>query len=653
MDNNQQLAINTIRILGVDAVNKAKSGHPGMVLGSAPTMFTLYSNFINANPKKTSWINRDRFVLASGHASMLLYATLHLCKYNVSIDDIKNFRQLDSKTPGHPEYGHTDGVDATSGPLGQGIAHAVGMAMAEKFLSSKYNKENFPIFDHYTYALCGDGDLFEGVTQEAISLAGHLKLNKLILIYDCNSVTLDGNLDMAFSEDVKKRFESCEWNVLVVDDANNIDVTNKMIKKAKKSLKPTLIITKSIIGYLSKNENTCKVHGSPLGEEDAALIKEKISWKYDNFEVPQEVYDVYENTFIKRGKKNYNKWNRMYKNYKNIYPELAKDLENNLSNSFSNIEYPSFPLNYKEATRNTSNKIINVIAKNISNLVGGAADVAKSVNTNIIDGGEFSYLNYSGRNINFGIREFAMSCAQTGMLLHGGLRTFVGSFLVFSDYFKASIRTTSLMKLPAIYVLTHDSIAVGEDGPTHQPIEQLSSLRLIPNVNVLRPANANETSLAWKFAIESKKSPTCLILSRQDLVVDCEIPNYSEFLKGAYVASKECNKAIFTIISSGSEVNLAINAQKELLKDGIDIRVVSMPSWNLFNDLSSKEQFKILKNDRENIIAVEMAASSILYKYAKYVYDINAFGKSGKASDVIANYKFSTEDIVNYIKSLI
>ncbi|MCK9198154.1 MAG: transketolase [Bacilli bacterium] len=653
MDNNQQLAINTIRILGVDAVNKAKSGHPGMVLGSAPTMFTLYSNFINANPKKSLWINRDRFILASGHASMLLYATLHLCKYNVSIDDIKNFRQLDSKTPGHPEYGHTDGVDATSGPLGQGIAHAVGMAMAEKFLSSKYNREDFPIFDHYTYSLCGDGDLFEGVTQEAISLAGHLKLNKLILIYDCNSVTLDGNLDMAFSEDVKKRFESCEWNVLVVDDANNIDITNKMIKKARKSLKPTLIITKSIIGYLSKNENTCKVHGSPLGEEDAALIKEKISWKYDDFEVPQEVYDVYEKTFIKRGKKNFNKWNRMYKNYKNIYPELAKDLENNLNNSFSNIEYPSFPLNYKEATRNTSNKIINVIAKNISNLVGGAADVAKSVNTNIIDGGEFSYLNYSGRNINFGIREFAMSCAQTGMLLHGGLRTFVGSFLVFSDYFKASIRTASLMKLPAIYVLTHDSIAVGEDGPTHQPIEQLSSLRLIPNVNVLRPANANETSLAWKFAVESKKSPTCLILSRQDLVVDCEIPNYSEFIKGAYVASKECNKAIFTIISSGSEVNLAINAQKELLKVGIDVRVVSMPSWNLFNNLSSKEQLKILKNDRENTIAIEMAASSILYKYAKYVYDINTFGKSGKASDVIANYKFSTADIVNYIKSLI
>ncbi|MDD3383252.1 MAG: transketolase [Bacilli bacterium] len=653
MDNNQQLAINTIRILGIDAVNKAKSGHPGMVLGAAPTMFTLYSNFINAYPKKTSWINRDRFILASGHASMLLYTTLHLCGYNLSIEDIKNFRQLDSKTPGHPEYGHTDGVDVTSGPLGQGIAHAVGMAMAEKFLSSKYNKENFPIFDHYTYALCGDGDLFEGVTQEAISLAGHLRLNKLILIYDCNSVTLDANLDVAFSENVKKRFESCEWNVLNVEDANNIEITNKMIKKAKKSSKPTLIIVKSIIGYLSKNENTSKVHGSPIGDEDARNIKNKIAWEYNDFEVPQEVYDLYNKTFFKRGKRTYNKWNKMYKKYKDIYQELANDLERNLNNSYSDIEYPFFPLDYKEATRNTSNKLINILAKNISNLLGGAADVAKSVNTNINDGGEFSYSNYSGRNINYGIREFAMSCAQTGMLLHGGVRSFVGSFLVFSDYFKASIRTTALMKLPAIYVLTHDSIAVGEDGPTHQPIEQLSSLRLIPNVNVIRPANANETSLAWKFAIESKKSPTCLILSRQDLVVDCEMPDYSSFIKGAYVASKEKEKAQLTIISSGSEVNLAINVQKELLKENIDIRVVSMPSWNLFDNLSLKEKLQILKNKRENIVAIEMASSAILYKYAMNVYDLNKFGKSGKANDVIANYGFSVLDVVNYIKSLL
>ncbi len=647
MDETKELlAINTIRMLGMDAINKANSGHPGMVLGSAPTMYTLFNHFINATPKKSNWINRDRFVLASGHASMLLYSTLHLCDYKVSIDDIKNFRQLGSLTPGHPEYKHTEGIDATSGPLGQGIAHAVGMAMAEAHLAAKYNKDGYKIFDHYTYALCGDGDMQEGITQETISLAGHLKLNKLIVLYDANNVTLDGGLDLSFDEDVEKRFKACNWNVLRVNDANCIKDTQKQIKKAKKSDKPTLIIIKSIIGYMSSKQNTSKVHGSPLGEEDTNNIKKQINWNYKEFEVPNKVYELYKKNFARRGKNAYNKWKRLYKEYSIKYPKLYAEIEASFNNELGSINYPNYEIGYKEATRSTSGKVINEIAKQIPCLMGGAADVSGSVMTKINDVSVFDANNYAGQNINYGIREFAMSCAQTGMLLHGGIRSFIGSFLVFSDYFKASIRMASLMKIPAIYVLTHDSIAVGEDGPTHQPIEQVSSLRLIPNLVTFRPGNANETSLAWRYAIESKNNPVCLILSRQEIVNDTN-PSYEDFIKGAYVASKEQNKADLTLLASGSELHLALDLQKELLKKGKDVRVVSLTSTNLFDKQSQTFKNNILGNKRSKVVAIEMGSPDLLYKYADKVIGISSFGKSGKAKDVINDFGFNVENLVN------
>ena len=648
MMNLDEKCINTIRMLGMDAINKANSGHPGMVMGSAPTMYVLYNNFINATPKQSNWINRDRFVLASGHASMLIYATLHLCGYQVSIDDIKAFRQLNSLTPGHPEYRHTDGIDATSGPLGQGVAHAVGMALAEAHLAARYNREGYPVINHYTYALCGDGDLHEGVTQEAISLAGHLKLKKLIVIYDCNNVTLDGNLDISFEEDVAMRFRSCGWNVLKVADANCIADTKKMIKKAKKSEKPTIIIVKSIIGYMAANQNTCKVHGSPIGVEDTKHIKQMLNWEYPDFTVPTEVYDQYHKNFYRRGKSAFNKWRRMMTEYRVKYPELAKEFEMAINEELPAITYPSYEIGYKEASRNTSNKVINAVAPQLPWLIGGAADVARSVNTTINDGKTLDSADYSGRNINYGIREFGASCAQTGMLLHGGIKSFIGSFLVFSDYFKASIRTTALMQIPAIYVLTHDSIAVGEDGPTHQPIEQLSTLRLIPNVVTFRPADANETALAWRYAIESKRNPVCLVFSRQDLITDAK-PSYEEFCKGAYIVAKEKVAADYTLIATGSEVHLAVLVKEELAKHNLDCRVVSITSTNLFDAQTATFRKEIIGNTRAKTIALEMGRSDLWYKYAAKVFGIDTFGKSAKANDVIADYGFTVAKIVEGI----
>lgn len=649
-----QLCINTIRMLGMDAINQANSGHPGMVLGSAPTMYTLYNDFINTTPKDYAWINRDRFVLASGHASMLLYATLHLCgcgagnspeEGTFSIETLKHFRQLHSDAPGHPEYSAGSGIDATSGPLGQGIAHAVGMAMAEAHLAAIYNKEGYPIINHYTYALCGDGDLHEGVTQEAISLAGHLKLNKLIVLYDRNNVTLDGALNMSFEEDVKKRFESCGWNVLQVKDANIIKDTKSAIKKAQKSKKPTLIIITSIIGYLSTNQNTNKVHGSPIGVADTDRIKQEIGWKEPPFTVPSAVYEQYKEHFYKRSKAVYNRWRRMMISYRVKYPELAKQLQDSLDGNLPDITYPSYEIGYVESTRKTSGKVINAIAPQLPYLIGGAADVAGSVMTKINDAKTFDSSDYSGRNINYGIREFAMSCAQTGMLLHGGIKSFIGSFLVFSDYFKASIRTTALMKIPAIYVLTHDSIAVGEDGPTHQPIEQISALRLIPNTIVLRPCDANETALAWRYALQSKDKPTCLILSRQDLITAAN-PSYEDYLRGAYVVSKEKNVAQLTLLATGSEVHLAIEVQNELIKHNIDSRVVSLTSMELFDRQPASYRAAILGNSRSKVVALEMGRPDIWYKYAKQVFGITSFGASGKAKDVIDYYGFTATKIV-------
>ena len=568
------LSIATIRSLGIDTINKANSGHPGMVLGSAPALYTLFNKELNIYNKEENWINRDRFVLASGHASALLYSLLHLDGFDVTIDDLKNFRQLHSRTPGHPEIEMTHGVDASSGPLGQGIPMATGMAMAEKFLASQYNKENFDIIDHYTYVLCGDGDMQEGVTYEAASLAGHLSLGKLIVLYDANKVTLDGPLSMSFSENVKKRYEACNWQVIEVKDGNDIQEIHKAIKKGKKEqYKPTLIIVNTVIGFGSANQGTNKVHGAPLGKEDGKNTKLSYGFDHEEFYVPEEVYEDFKKS-IKRGKSKFNKWNKLFKEYKNQYPQEAKQLEDAIDGKYTlDVEeiIKNYPAGHNDATRNTSLEIIQEVAKQNPTFLSGTADLASSTKTQIKGQNNFSVEDYSGRNLVFGIREFAMVAILNGMTLHKGVKVSAGGFLVFSDYFKAAVRMACLMKLPIILPLSHDSIAVGEDGPTHQPIEQFAMLRSIPNMHVIRPGDAVEMAAAWKLAIESKENPTALILTRQNVetMAGSSVEGVS---KGAYIIGKEEKQCDAIIIASGSEVNLAMNAKTELLKKGIDVK---------------------------------------------------------------------------------
>lgn len=656
MNNNDKLSIAAIRATCIDGINKAKSGHPGMALGSAPILYTLFTKHMVCSPSYPNWINRDRFVLSAGHASMLLYTILHLAGYQINIDDLKNFRQLDSLTPGHPEYRHTPGIDATSGPLGQGIAQAVGMAMAERTLGAMY-EDGKDIFNHYTYVLCGDGCLEEGLSQEAISLAGVQKLNKLILLYDSNAVTLDGNLDLSSNEDVRKRFIASNWNVLEVKDGENIDDIDKAIKKAKKSEdKPTLIIVHTIIGYGSKNENTCKVHGSPLGEQDGADAKAKYGYNYPPFEIPDTVYEEFRNTFLARGNKAIKKWTKTFKNYKKFHLQDATRIEDTLENDVSKYifkELPEFAEDFKDSTRNTSQAILNILNKDIFNLVGGSADVAKSVCTIIKDEIDMTPNTPNGRNINFGIREFAMASAQNGMLLHGGLRTYVGCFLVFSDYMKSAIRMAALSKLPAIYLFSHDSIAVGEDGPTHQPIEHLAMLRSMPNVNVIRPCDATETASAWKLALLSKETPTAIILSRQSLP-KMKNSNFDGVSRGAYIIEKEFgNYPDAVIIATGSEVSLASEAKAKLYNLGIDVRIVSMPSQELFLKQSSEYQIETLGNDYDHRISVEMLTTFGWARFARFNMGIDTFGTSAPAKDAIDAFGFTSDALVDLVKKVV
>lgn len=645
--NIQDLSINSIKVLGVDAINKANSGHPGMVLGAAPIIYTLYSQIMNASLKDKKWINRDRFILASGHASMLLYSTLHFSGYDISMDDIKNFRQVGSLTPGHPEVGHTDGVDCSSGPLGQGIAHAVGFAMAEAHLAAKFNKDDIKLIDHYTYVLAGDGDMQEGVTQEAISLAGRLGLNKLIVIYDNNDITLDGPLALSNYDNTKMRFEACGWNVLTTD-GTSVDLMKKMILKAKKSHKPTLIIAKTTIGKGSINEGTAKVHGAPIGEEDAVQLKEKLGWNYEKFEIPQDVYDHFENTFVKRGNKAFRNWRKNAKIYEFRYPNEWAEFTKAVKGDYEGLEYPEFEVGTKEATRVSSGKVINYIADQIPTFLGGSADVASSVQTKIKHESTFDKENYIGKNVNYGIREFAMSCAQTGLLLHGGVRPYVGIFFVFSDYLKPSVRMAALMNVPQINVFSHDSLAVGEDGPTHQPIEQLTTFRTIPNTVTFRPAGAIETQLAWRYALENKNGPVNIVLSRQAMTTDTYI-DYESFKKGAYIVKFEHEKVDRTLIATGSEVSLALKIATLLEDRGLDVRVVSMPSTNLFDRLSKEEQFAILGTSRDNIYSFELGTIDLWYKYAHKPFGIDSFGLSGKFNEILDHIGFNAETLADKI----
>lgn len=653
------LSIATIRSLGIDTINKANSGHPGMVLGSAPALYTLFNKELNIYNKEAEWINRDRFVLASGHASALLYSMLHLTGFDVTIDDLKNFRQLNSRTPGHPEIEMTHGVDASSGPLGQGIPMAAGMAMAEKFLASQYNKENFDIIDHYTYVLCGDGDMQEGVTYEAASLAGHLSLGKLIVLYDANKVTLDGPLSMSFSENVKKRYEACNWQVLDVKDGNDINEIHKAIKKGKKEqFKPTLIIVNTVIGFGSANQGTNKVHGAPLGKEDGKNAKLSYGFDHDEFYVPEEVYEDFKKKTIKRGKSKFNKWNKLFNEYKEQYPTEAKQLEDAIAGKYSlNIDelLKNYPVGHNDATRNTSLEVIQEVAKQNPTFLSGTADLASSTKTKIKDEDDFSVENYNGRNLVFGIREFAMVAIMNGMTLHKGVKVSAGGFLVFSDYFKAAVRMACLMKLPIILPLSHDSIAVGEDGPTHQPIEQFAMLRSIPNMHVIRPGDAVEMAAAWKLAIESTENPTALILTRQN-VETMENSSVEGVSKGAYVIGKEENHLDAIIIASGSEVNLAMKAKKVLLEKGIDVRVVSMPCQEFFDQQDEQYKEAVLPNAMRKRLSVEMASSFGWHKYVGLdgiTMSIDEFGKSAPAQDVIQSYGFTVDGVVENIEKLL
>ena len=652
----EKLSIATIRSLCIDAINKANSGHPGMALGSAPILYTLFSKHLVADPNDPEWINRDRFVLSAGHASSLLYTMLHLSGYEVSLDDLKNFRQIDSLTPGHPEYHWTKGVDATSGPLGQGIAQAVGMALAEESIAANY-AEGKRIMDHYTYVLCGDGCLQEGLSQEAISFAGHQKLNKLILFYDANEVTLDGALDLSFSENTKLRFEASGWKVLEVKDGNDVDAIDKAIEEAKKSKdKPVMILVHTVIGFGSAKQGTSKVHGSPLGAEDGKHAKVDVyGFDHEDFYVPEEVRKHFQETFVARGMKAHEKYEKEFESYRKDHKADAARFESLKGLDVSRYlpeELPDFVASSATSTRVASGKALNAYMLNVPMLVGGSADVAGSVMTKLENGVNFTPDHREGHNVNWGIREFAMGCMQNGMLLHGGIRSYVGCFAVFSDYMKPAIRMAALSHLPGIYLFSHDSIAVGEDGPTHQPIEQLAMLRSIPNVNVVRPADERETYAAWKVALKSTKTPTALILSRQNLPL-LENSSAEGVEKGAYVVSYEKKRIDLVLIATGSEVALAIEAQQKLLEKKIDVRVVSMPSWELFEAQDVSYRREVLQVPSERRVSVEMLSTFGWGKWAKYHMGLDSFGASAPAKDVIKKFDFTSDHLVAMCEEIV
>ena len=664
-DQIDSLAISSIRTLSIDAIEKANSGHPGMPMGSAPMAYTLWSRYMNHNPNNPNWFNRDRFVLSAGHGSMLLYSLLHLSGYDVSMDDIKEFRQWGSKTPGHPEYGHTAGVDATSGPLGQGIAMAVGMAMAERHLAQTYNKDNYPIVDHYTYSICGDGDLMEGVSAEAASLAGHLKLGRLVVLYDSNDISLDGDLHQSFSESVQDRFKAYGWQYLRVEDGNDLQSIAKAIEEAQKDdERPTLIEVRTVIGYGSPNKSgSAASHGAPLGVEEAKLTKEAYKWTFEeDFYVPEDVYEQFRKLVAQNGEQKEKEWNELFTSYKNEFPELGSELQQAINNELPSNWTKDIPL-YEEgkslASRASSGEVLNAIAKNLPSFFGGSADLAGSNKTSINGAADFLPGSYEGRNIWFGVREFAMGAALNGMALHGGLKVYGGTFFVFSDYLRPAIRLAALMGLPVTYVFTHDSIAVGEDGPTHEPIEHLSALRGMPNLSVIRPADGNETAAAWKLAIESENQPTALVLTRQNLpTLKGTVENaYENVAKGAYVvspASKETADGL--LLATGSEVNLAVDAQKALENEGISVSVISMPSWDRFEAQSQAYKDSVIPKNVKARLAIEMGSSLGWHKYAGDEGDVLAidrFGASAPGEKVMAEYGFTVENVVAKVKALI
>lgn len=648
-----KLSISAIRVLSADAIEKSKSGHPGLPLGAATMAFTLWGK-MNHNGKNPEWHNRDRFILSAGHGSMLEYSLLHLFGYGLTIEDIKNFRQLGSLTPGHPEYGHTKGVEITTGPLGQGICNAVGMAIAETHLADKFNKDGFNIVDHYTYAIVGDGCLMEGISGEASSLAGTLGLGKLIVLYDSNNISIEGNTDIAFREDVAKRYEAYGWQVLNIADGNDIDAISNAIDEAKKeTAKPSMIIVKNQIGYgCPAKQGKASAHGEPLGAENVKALKENLGWNLEpDFYVPDEVYTNM-NEYIAKGEAAEDAWNQLFAEYKENNPELAAEYDKWFSGEVDTTALDSedfWSFDKAMATRQSSGVIINRLANIVPNLIGGSADLAPSNKTYMNDRTDYSAENRSGSNMHFGVREHAMAAIANGMYAHGGLKVFCATFFVFSDYMKGAMRLSSLMNLPVAYVLTHDSIGVGEDGPTHQPIEQLAALRSMPNMTVFRPADSKETAAAWYYAVTNKTTPTSLVLTRQNLPLYDE--SGKQALKGGYILKDSKNeKPDLILMASGSEVELIYKAASQLEAKGIDARVVSIPSFELFDAQDAAYKESVMPNSVRARVAVEALSSFGWHKYVGLdgeVISLDTFGASGRADLLFNQFGFTVENVVD------
>ena len=659
MSNIDNLSVNAIRVLSADAVQKANSGHPGLPLGAAAIGYELWANHLNHNPKNPSWENRDRFILSGGHGSTLLYSLLHLFGYGLTLDDLKNFRQWGSKTPGHPEYGVTTGVEASTGPLGAGMAMAVGMAMAETHLAAKFNKEGYPVVDHYTYVLGGDGCMMEGINYEAFSLAGTLKLNKLIVLYDSNKISIEGNTDIAFTEDVPARFKAMGFKVLEVKDGNDISEIGKAIEEAKEDKEsPSFIKINTKIGFGSPKEGSADVHGAPLGADNIIAMKKTLGWPSEEpFFVPDEVYENYKAKAENLAKKE-EEWNKLFKDYCEKFPEMKtlwdeyKD-ETKAGKLLDDEDFWSYE-EKADATRNLSGKVLNKLSAKLPTLFGGSADLAPSNKSYVNGAGDYSAENYAGRNVHFGVRELAMTGIGNGLVLHG-LKAYVSTFFVFSDYVKPMARLASLMEIPLTFILTHDSIGVGEDGPTHEPIEQLAEFRAMPNFNVFRPADATETIAAWYSAVTSKETPTALVLTRQNLP---QLAGSSkEALKGGYVvadSSKETPDAI--IIASGSEVSLSIEAKEALAKEGIDVRVVSMPCMDIFEKQPLEYKEKVLPKAVRARVAVEALSE---FGWGKYVgldgktVCLDRFGASAPADVLFKEFGFTVDNVVKAVKEVI
>ncbi len=647
--NVQQQTVNAIRVLSAEAIQKANSGHPGLPLGSAPIGYTIFADFLKFNPKDTKWEDRDRFVLSAGHGSMLDYSLLYLFGYDISKEDLKNFRQLGYKTPGHPEYGHTPGIETTTGPLGQGIANAVGMAAAEAHLAAIFNRDGFPIVDHYTYVLCGDGCLEEGISYEACSFAGTHKLGKLILLYDDNNITIEGDTDVTFTEDIGMRFKAQGWQVLKVDDANDLDLLKRTIRKAKADTeRPSVIICKTVIGYGSPLAGSAACHGAPLGEENLKKLKENLGWTCEPFEIPDEVAD-HCGAIARKGASRQGKWKRLFKEYEIAYPDLAALYRQYMSGELPDLKSDAdlFQFSKPDATRNTSFAVLNKLADRIPNFIGGSADLAPSNKSFMKNRADFTAADKSGCNIHFGIREHAMAAITNGMQLHGGLRAYCATFFIFSDYMKHAMRLSALMHLPVTYILTHDSIGVGEDGPTHEPVEQLIGLRSIPGMKVFRPADGKETAAAWISALTGN-APTCLVLTRQNL------PQYEnsglDALKGGYIlADSEKATPDVLLLASGSEVEQCMQAKEILKTKGVDARVVSMPCFEEFEKQPQSYKDKVLPPEVKARVCVEAGSPYSWYKYAGDCGEIIAmstFGASAPAKKLFEMFGFTAENVV-------